>query len=205
MSSSSDVRALFEKEAFVHMNELYGAALRLTRNEGDAEDLVQETFMKAFANFHQYVPGTNCRAWLFRIMMNTFINHYRRQTKESEILKRKEDGAIDNELVSREAHESHSRPDQRSRRKGISRQVRAALDSLPTDFKTVVLLADLHDFSYKDIAQIMGTPIGTVMSRLFRGRRLLRTALADYARDAGVLQEEEQAPARPRLVRAGRS
>ena len=184
--AKKDYRKAFEREAFVHLNELYGAGLRLTRNDRDAEDLVQETFMKAFANFHQYKEGTNCRAWLFRIMMNTFINHYRRRTKEGDILHRKEQGIIDNELVSRESHEHHSSPERRSRQRGLSAQVTEAIDGLPVEFKTVVLLADLHDFSYKDIAQIMGTPIGTVMSRLFRGRRLLRAELADYAREQGI-------------------
>ena len=188
--SDRDLRKAFEREAFVHLNELYGAGLRLTRNERDAEDLVQETFMKGFANFHQYREGTNCRAWLFRIMMNTFINRYRRRTKESEILHRKEEGLIDNELVSRDSHEIHSSPEERHSRSGLSAEVRDALDSLPVEFKTVVLLADLHDFAYKDIAQIMGTPIGTVMSRLFRGRRMLRKRLVEYARGHGVLSEE---------------
>ncbi len=187
--ASQDVRARFESEAFVHLNELYGAGLRLTRNERDAEDLVLETFMKAFANFHQYKAGTNCRAWLFRIMMNTFINRYRRRTKEGEILQRKEEGAINNELVHRESHTINSSPEERSARSALSDQVRDALDELPVEFKTVVLLADLHDFAYKDIAQIMGTPIGTVMSRLFRGRRMLRKRLALYAREVGVLHE----------------
>jgi RNA polymerase sigma-70 factor, ECF subfamily len=189
-NSDRDLRKAFEREAFVHLNELYGAGLRLTRNERDAEDLVQETFMKGFANFHQYREGTNCRAWLFRIMMNTFINRYRRRTKESEILHRKEEGLIDNELVSRDSHEIHSSPEERQARSGLSDEVRDALDSLPVEFKTVVLLADLHDFAYKDIAQIMGTPIGTVMSRLFRGRRMLRKRLVEYARRHGVLGEE---------------
>ena len=189
-SSDRDLRKVFEREAFVHLNELYGAGLRLTRNERDAEDLVQETFMKGFANFHQYREGTNCRAWLFRIMMNTFINRYRRRTKESEILHRKEEGLIDNELVSRHSHEVHSSPEERQARSGLSDEVRDALDSLPVEFKTVVLLADLHDFAYKDIAQIMGTPIGTVMSRLFRGRRMLRKRLVEYARKHGVLGDE---------------
>lgn len=182
-----DIRKRFEKEAFVHLNELYGAGLRLTRNPGDAEDLVQETFMKAFSNFHQYKEGTNCRAWLFRILMNTFINGYRRRTKEREILKKKEVGAIRNELVNKEGFEWNSDPTKVSSKNALSHQVRDALDSLPEEFRTVVLLADLHDFAYKDIAQIMSTPIGTVMSRLFRGRRMLRKKLSTYAKTQGLM------------------
>ena len=182
-----DIRKRFEKEAFVHLNELYGAGLRLTRNPGDAEDLVQETFMKAFSNFHQYKEGTNCRAWLFRILMNTFINGYRRRTKEREILKKKEVGAIRNELVNKEGFEWNSDPTKVSSKNALSHQVRDALDSLPEEFRTVVLLADLHDFAYKDIAQIMSTPIGTVMSRLFRGRRMLRKKLSTYAKSQGLM------------------
>lgn len=185
--SKMDIRKRFEKEAFVHLNELYGAGLRLTRNPGDAEDLVQETFMKAFSNFHQYKEGTNCRAWLFRILMNTFINGYRRRTKEREILKKKEVGIIRNELVSKEGFEWSSDPTKVSSKNALSHQVRSALDSLPEEFRTVVLLADLHDFAYKDIAQIMSTPIGTVMSRLFRGRRMLRKKLTTYAKSQGLM------------------
>jgi RNA polymerase sigma-70 factor (ECF subfamily) len=185
--SKMDIRQRFEKEAFVHLNELFGAGLRLTRNPGDAEDLVQETFMKAFSNFHQYKQGTNCRAWLFRILMNTFINGYRRRTKEREILKKKEVGIIRNELVNKEGFEWHSDPTKVSSKNALSHQVRDALDSLPEEFRTVVLLADLHEFAYKDIAQIMSTPIGTVMSRLFRGRRMLRKKLATYAKSQGLV------------------
>ena len=143
--------------------------------------------MKAFSNFHQYKEGTNCRAWLFRILMNTFINGYRRRTKEREILKKKEVGAIRNELVNKEGFEWNSDPTKVSSKNALSHQVRDALDSLPEEFRTVVLLADLHDFAYKDIAQIMSTPIGTVMSRLFRGRRMLRKKLSTYAKTQGLM------------------
>ncbi len=179
----------FESEAFVYLNELYGAALRLTRNPGDAEDLVQETFMKGYSNFHQYEQGTNCRAWLFRILMNTFINRYRRRCKEAEILRRKVEGCIPNQLVSLVGHERNSNPEKRSEKAGLSRIVQEALDELPVEFKTVVVLADLHDFPYKNIAQIMDTPIGTVMSRLYRGRRMLRKRLVEYARAEGHLAD----------------
>jgi RNA polymerase sigma-70 factor (ECF subfamily) len=185
-NKKSELHQRFQEEAFVYLNELYGAALRLTRNPGDADDLVQETFMKAYSSFHQYKTGTNCRAWLYRIMMNTFINRYRRKTKEREILKKKEKGIIPNEFVSWEQHERHSNPELCAGRNTLSKKVRGAIDSLPTEFRTVVVLADLNGFAYKDIAQIMDTPIGTVMSRLFRGRKLLRRKLASYARQQGL-------------------
>jgi RNA polymerase sigma-70 factor (ECF subfamily) len=189
-NKNMNIRERFEKEAFIHLNELYGAGLRLTRNPGDAEDLVQETFMKAFSNFHQFKEGTNCRAWLFRILMNTFINGYRRRVKEREILKKKEVGLIRNELVSKVGFEWNSDPSKVSSKNALSQQVRDALDSLPEEFRSVVLLADLHEFPYKDIAQIMSTPIGTVMSRLFRGRRMLRKKLASYAQSQGLVLKE---------------
>lgn len=185
-----ELRRRFEEEAFVHLNTLYGGALRLTRNPGDAEDLVQDTFTKAFINFHRYEPGTNCRAWLFRIMMNTFINQYRRRVKESEILRRKRRGTLKNELVCKEQHHRNSNPELTFLEGGLSAEVRAAIESLSGDFKTVVLLSDLHDFAYREIAEMMGTPIGTVMSRLFRGRRMLRNRLEAYAREQGVLPDE---------------
>jgi len=186
MKKKTELHQRFQNEAFIYLNELYGGALRLTRNAGDAEDLVQETFMKAYSSFHQYKEGTNCRAWLFRIMMNTFINRYRRKTKEREILKNKEKGVIANEFVSKEQHERHSNPETQTREQHLSKKVRDAIDTLPTEFRTVVMLADLNGFAYRDIAEIMDTPIGTVMSRLFRGRKMLRKKLTAYARQQGL-------------------
>ena len=191
LEQDKELRRRFEQEAFVHLNTLYGGALRLTRNPGDAEDLVQDTFTKAFKNFHRYEAGTNCRAWLFRIMMNTFINQYRRRVKESEILRRKRRGTLHNELVCKEQHHRNSNPEISVLDSGLGTEVRAAVESLSGDFKTVVLLSDLHGYAYREIAEMMGTPIGTVMSRLFRGRRMLRARLETYAREQGVLPEAE--------------
>jgi len=188
-----ELRRRFEKEAFVHLNTLYGGALRLTRNPGDAEDLVQETFMKAYKNFQRFEAGTNCRAWLFRIMMNTFINQYRRRVKESEILRRKRTGTLHNELVCKEQHYRNSDPEVLMIHSGLGAEVHAAIESLSGDFKTVVLLSDLHGFAYREIAEMMETPIGTVMSRLFRGRRMLRTRLEAYAREQGVISQLDMA------------
>jgi RNA polymerase sigma-70 factor (ECF subfamily) len=189
---NAELQKQFETEAFVHLNTLYSGALRLTRNPGDAEDLVQDTFTRAYMNFHRYELGTNCRAWLFRIMMNTFINQYRRRKKEREILQRKRRGTLKNELVCKEQHDRNSDPELTVIYSGLGKEVRAAIDGLSSDFKTVVLLSDLHGFAYREIAEMMDTPIGTVMSRLFRGRRMLRTRLDAYARAQGVLPAASQ-------------
>ena len=183
----------FQREAMVHMDALYSAALRLTRDVRDAEDLVQDTLMKAFSHFAKYQRGTNCKAWLFKIQTNTFINRYRKKSREKlffvddrdhrplqeravapppNVL---EDGAED------EADWYH---------KIFSDNVKEALEALPTDFRMVVLLADLYDFSYKETAKIVGCPIGTVMSRLYRGRRLLAAQLVDHAMANGTITED---------------
>jgi len=180
-------RELFEKEVMQFVQPLYGAALRLTRSVTDAEDLVQETYLKAIRSFTQFEMGTNCKAWLFRILTNTFINKYRRKIKEKEIL--------DSESRSPTVftafdfnHASDLSPDNTFVNKLLSDEVHVALDQIPVDFRTVVVLSDLYSFSYREIADFISIPIGTVMSRLFRGRRLLQEHLYDYAVKEGVLK-----------------
>jgi RNA polymerase sigma-70 factor, ECF subfamily len=195
-------RGAFEREALPHLDDLYGMALRLTRDAGDAEDLVQEACLRAYTRFAQFRSGTNCRAWLFRIVMNTFINGYRRRMKEREILDRYESGEPAERFFSPESHERFANPEARLRQTKVGDELRAALDSIPEDFRSVVLLADVHEFSYREIATIMDTPIGTVMSRLFRGRRLLRQKLWRYALEQGILSappDDVEDPARGRL------
>ena len=182
----------FEAEALQYLDQLYAAAMRMTRNPADAEDVVQETFAKAYASFHQFTPGTNLKAWLYRILTNTYINSYRKKQREPQL----SDGenVEDWQLARAESHTSsglksaetvalENLPDS---------DVKEALQQLAPDFRLAVFLADVEGFSYKEIAGIMGTPIGTVMSRLNRGRTQLRRLLADYARDRGMVRQGEK-------------
>jgi RNA polymerase sigma-70 factor (ECF subfamily) len=169
------------------LDQLYSAAMRLTHNPQDAEDLVQDTFAKAYASFHQYQDGTNLKAWMYRILTNTFINSYRK--KQREPLQSDADGVEDWQLVRAEAHTSRGLRSAETEALDHlpDSDVKKALQELPSDFRMAVYLADVEGFAYKEIAEIMDTPIGTVMSRLNRGRSMLRTLLQDYARERGLI------------------
>ena len=181
-------RALFEEQALPFMDQLYAAAMRMTRNPSDAADLVQETFVKAFQAFGQFQQGTNLKAWLYRIQTNTFINSYRKKQRDPY------QGTID-ELEDWQLGGAESLTQGRSTRSAEAEAidhlpdsaVKDALQSIPEDFRLAVYFADVEGFSYQEIADIMKTPVGTVMSRLHRGRRMLRERLADYARDRGIV------------------
>lgn len=178
----------FEQVALVHIDELYATALRYTKNDKDAEDLVQETFLKAYTNFHRYERGTNCRAWLFTILTNTFINRFRRKKKEREILNADDLRPIEQNFFNREKAEFYQNPERGIVHKTFSADIKTALAALPDEFRTVVILADLNDFSYKEIAHILDVPVGTVMSRLFRGRKMMRRYLVETAYDRGIIR-----------------
>jgi len=181
--------ARFEKDAMPFLDQLYSAALRTTRNPTDAEDLVQETFAKAFAAFHQYKHGTNLKAWLYRILTNTYINSYRK--KQRQPLQSDASEVEDYQLARAESHTSRGLRSAETEALDHlpDSDVKRALQEIPEDFRLAVYLADVEGFAYKEIAEIMDTPIGTVMSRLHRGRHQLRDLLSDYARERGFVVE----------------
>ena len=190
--SDSELASIFEADALPYLDQLYGTALRMTRSPADAEDLVQDTYAKAFAAFRSYEQGTNLRAWLFRILRNTFINNYRKAQRQPSSGPSEE--LTDGQLLDLEQRTSggvRSAENEALERLGDD-EIANAMATIPEDFRTAVYLADVEGFSYKEIADIMETPVGTVMSRVHRGRKALRALLADYARERGLLVEEDQ-------------
>ena len=178
----------FEAVALEHFDVLYSTAMRLTRNPPEAQDLVQETYLKAYRFFDRFEPGTNIKAWLFTILRNTHINAYRKASRQQEQtdFERVEPFYADPTLF---PEWSDQAPLEEVLRHVVQDDVKRALDALPEVYRMVVLLADMADFSYKEIAAIIDCPEGTVMSRLFRGRRLLRNSLEEFARKNGYIKE----------------
>ena len=174
----------FERDALVFTSQLYGAALRYTKKPHDAQDLVQDTYAKAFTSFHQFEPGTNLKAWLYRILTTTFINNYRKDQRRPQISA----GEVEDWQIANAS--SHTSDQGKSAEDEVleniaDKDVKEALAAMPEEFRMAVYLSDVEGFAYKEIAEITGVPTGTVMSRLHRGRKLLRASLAEYAKDRG--------------------
>src|SRR5262245_16969933 len=194
LGEARKLRRQFEDEALPHLDALYGVALRLTRNPRDAEDLVQDTVLRAYRYWHRFERGTNCKAWLFKILTNTFINRYHRTKRDRDHLASvRDEEAATQDILSHEVTEASRDPEGALASRLLSDDVIRALEALPTEFRLAVLLCDVEEFSYKEIAEIMECPVGTVMSRLFRGRRLLQRSLHDYAVEQGIIKPVEVA------------
>ncbi len=183
----------FETLALPHLGALYQAGLRYTRSAAAAEDLVQETMLRAYQCWHQFDPTTNCKAWLFRILSNSFINGWRRKSKEREVLEVEHRGDNGARFFCRDSASEATDPEKGFFRRHLSGPVVAALGKLKPDFRAVVELSDLQDFSYKEVAEILDIPVGTVMSRLFRARQVLKAELAAHAREYGLTLVESAA------------
>jgi RNA polymerase sigma-70 factor, ECF subfamily len=204
MLAVREKRAEFERQALVHTDALYGAAYRLTRNARDAEDLVQDSLLRAYRFWDSFEQDSNCKAWLLRIVTNTFINEYQRKKRSREVLDAAtaEQDATDGVLIHASAGERQT-PERALLERSVSDDVQRALDALPEDFRTAVVLCDVQGLSYKEIAEIMQTPVGTVMSRLFRGRKLLAASLREFALQEGYVRAAgDKAAAEPAAAKA---
>ncbi len=191
-SEQNEKRQSFEKEAVIHMDSLHRTALRMTRNEDDASDLVQEAMVKAYRFWDKYEEGSNARAWLYKIMTNIFINNYRSKSRAPQTVAYED--IDDNFLYGQLANLPPTpNPEQEFFARVFDDDVKSAIEELPEDFRVVVVLSFLDGFSYQEIADIAGLNIGTVKSRLHRGRKLLQKSLWDYAKRNGLLPKEEGA------------
>ena len=184
--SAKERQRLFEEQALPLLDQLYGGAMRLTRNPQDAEDLIQETYLKAYNNFGSFKQGTNLKAWLYRIMTNTYINSYRKAKRRP--AESSADELSDFQLYTTSGHDSTGLESAEVEALKLmpDSTISEAMNDLPEDYRMVVYYADVVGLAYKEIAEIMDTPLGTVMSRLHRGRKLLRVALNDVAREVGI-------------------
>lgn len=180
----------FEREAIPHMNALYNFAYRMTGDEDDADDLVQETYLKAFRFFDKFEKGTNCKAWLFRIMKNSFINDYRKLTKEPNKVDYEDVQNFYETIKSDEVVYNHYQEDAFSN--SLDDEITKAISELPEDFRTVIILSDIEGFTYEEIADFVDIPVGTVRSRLHRARKMLYSQLYNYAKDKGYVSTKKK-------------
>ena len=179
----------FEQEAIPHMDAAYNFALRMTGDEDDADDLVQETFLKAFRFFEKFEKGTNCKAWLFRIMKNSYINDYRKQTKEPDKIDYEDVQNFYENIKSDQVEMQHYEQDAFTNL--LDDEISSAITDLPEDFRTVIILSDIEGFTYEEIADFVDIPVGTVRSRLHRARKMLYAQLYDYAKDKGFVAKKK--------------
>jgi len=201
----AEERRLFEAEARPHLDTLYSTALRLTRSPVDAEDLVQDTLVRAYRFYDRFEAGTNFKAWLLRIQMNTFVNRYRRATRERQVFDGPMAEPVGEGVMSRATMRALTDPVGDAQRQLVAREINRAFEQLSEDARAMVLLADVEELSYKEIAEVMGCPIGTVMSRLHRARKQLQVALHQHAVQLGIVNADDDDVDEPVSLDAFRS
>lgn len=189
--SDRNARRLFEEIAYEHLDSMYSTALRLTQNQQDSEDLVQDTYLKAYQFFHRFEPGTNFKAWIFKILMNTFINRYHKKMRTPQSIQfEKVEYTVESDASPEEFYLLMK--NQERFKELFTDEVVLAVDQMPENYKVAVLLCDLEEFSYKEISDMLDIPIGTVMSRISRGRKFLQKALVDYAKQEGYVRTKQK-------------
>ncbi len=188
-SRKKDLKAEFERVALPYLSNLYRAAFYLTKNKAEAEDLVQETYLRAFGFFDNFEPGTNCKAWLLTILRNLFINRYHQKTREPETFDWEEINHGYHSSLEDGEQSSRGNPESLLSSKVIVQKIGTALKELPEEFRTAIVLVDIEELTYQEAGKVMGCPIGTVRSRVYRGRQILQGALRDYAVQSGVLKD----------------
>jgi RNA polymerase sigma-70 factor (ECF subfamily) len=187
-----DRRSSFEDDVLLHLDSLYGVAVRMTRDNAAAEDLVHDTVLKAIRGWNQYQPGTNLKAWLLRILTNTFINRYRRGGLERDVLEGPDADPLSDRWIGAATLRGMREPEREALAPLVEAEVQRALDSLPEHFRMAIVLSDVEGLSYKEIADVMGCPIGTVMSRLHRARAILQQLLRAHAVALGIIEPDDE-------------